>query len=182
MNQGKDSHIHAFKAAATAIAMVAAMTITGCIGGVDSELEDYIAEVKERPGGRIEPLPQINPYVAFKYKAEDESVRSPFQPDRVNEPARTAGPKPARNRNKEYLEQFPLDSLAMVGTLNRQGSTFGLVQTQDGMVHRVIAGNYVGQNDGEILDIDGAGIQLEEIVPDGIGGFYKRQAEIGLND
>ncbi len=180
MNQGKDSLIHTFKAAA--IAMAAAITITGCMGGVDSELEGYIADVKARSGGRIEPLPQINPYVAFTYKAEEEKVRSPFQPDRLNKPPRTAGPKPTINRNKEYLEQFPLDSLAMVGTLDREGSTYGLVQTQDGMVHRVIAGNFVGQNDGQILAIDGAGIQLEEIVPDGIGGFYKRQAEIGLND
>ena len=178
MNQYKDSLIRVLQASL----VIAAMALTGCMGGVDSELEDYIAEVKARPGGRIEPLPQINPYVAFTYKAEEEEVRSPFQPDRVNEPARTAGPKPTINRNKEYLEQFPLDSLAMVGTLDRQGETFGLVQTQDGMVHRVIAGNYVGQNDGQISAIDGAGIQLEEIVPDGIGGFYKRSAEIGLND
>ena len=158
------------------------LLLAGCAAGVDDELTGYIDEVKARPGGRIKPLPQINPYVAFQYKALDENVRSPFQPDRVNEPPRTAGPKPMRDRNKEYLEQFPLDTLAMVGTLDRNGETFGLVQTQDGMVHRVIAGNYVGQNDGQILAIDGAGIQLEEIVPDGLGGFYKRPAEIGLDD
>ena len=50
------------------------------------------------------------------------------------------------------------------------------------MVHRVTSGNYVGQNDGRIVDVDDAGIRLEELVPDGIGGFYKRPAEIGLND
>ena len=56
------------------------------------------------------------------------------------------------------------------------------VQTQDGMVHRVIPGNYVGQNDGRILAVNDSGIRLEELVPDGIGGFYKRSAEIGLSD
>jgi type IV pilus assembly protein PilP len=178
MNHGADSLNRVLQA----ILVAAVIALTGCASGVDSDLEEYISEVKARPGGRIEPLPQINPYVAFSYKAEDEKVRSPFQPDRVNEPPRTAGPKPERNRNKEYLEQFPLDTLAMVGTLDREGTTYGLLQTQDGMVHRVVAGNYVGQNDGRILAIDGAGIQLEEIVPDGIGGFFKRPAEIGLND
>ena len=180
MNAFNKSSLSVLKAGAlTALAL---LTLSGCAAGVDDELNGYINEVKGRPGGRIKPLPQINPYVAFQYKALEEGVRSPFQPDRLNEPARTAGPKPEQDRNKEYLEQFPLDSLAMVGTLDREGQTFGLVQTQDGMVHRVVAGNYVGQNDGQILAIDGAGISLEEIVPDGIGGFYKRPAEIGLKD
>lgn len=165
-----------------ALPLMLVALLTGCASGVDDELTDYIADIKSRPGGRIKPLPTINPYVAFTYKAKEADVRSPFQPDRSNAPSRTAGPKPMRNRNKEYLEQFSLDTLAMVGTLNREGSTYGLVRTADGMVHRVIAGNYVGQNDGQILAIDGAGIQVEEIVSDGIGGFYKRPAEIGLND
>jgi len=180
MNQSKDSLSRILRVVMSAL--IVALSLTGCAAGVDEELTDYISDVKARPGGRIEPLPQINPYVAFTYKAEEEKVRSPFQPDRLNKPPRTAGPKPLRNRNKEYLEQFPLDSLAMVGTLDRSGETYGLVQTRDGMVHRVISGNYVGQNDGQILAIDGAGIQLEEIVSDGIGGFFKRPAEIGLKD
>ncbi len=162
-----------------AVLAVAALTC-GCSAGVDSELRGYIDEVKTRPGGRIEPLPQIRPYETFAYTAD--SARSPFQPDRPDSPAAIAGPKPVKDRNKEYLEQFPLDTLAMVGTLENSGTTFGLVQTQDGMVHRVIPGNYVGQNDGRVVGINGAAIRLEELVPDGIGGFYKRSAEIGLSD
>ena len=68
----------------------------------------------------------------------------------------------------------------MVGTLDREGTVFGLVQTKDGMVHRVTPGNYIGQNDGRILAVNDAEIALEELVPDGIGSFYKRSAEIGL--
>ena len=158
---------------------VAALTV-GCSAGVDDELRGYIEDVKARPGGRIEPLPQIRPYETFSYTAD--SARSPFQPDRPDSPSAIAGPKPIKDRNKEYLEQFPLDTLAMVGTLENQGTTFGLVQTQDGMVHRVTPGNYVGQNDGRIVGINNAEIRLEELVPDGIGGFYKRSAEIGLSD
>ncbi|NND55556.1 MAG: pilus assembly protein PilP [Gammaproteobacteria bacterium] len=161
-------------------ALTAAALLTGCASGVDDELNRYITEVKSRSGGRIEPLPQIRPYETFSYTAD--RVRSPFQPDRPDSPAAIAGPKPVKDRGKEYLEQFPLDTLAMVGTLQNEGRTFGLVQTQDGMVHRVTSGNYVGQNDGQIVDITGASISLEELVPDGIGGFYKRSAEIGLSD
>ncbi len=163
------------------LAVLAAVAFTvGCSAGVDSELRSYVDQVKQRPGGRIEPLPQIRPYETFAYTAD--SVRSPFEPDRPGSPAAMTGPKPIKDRNKEYLEQFPLDTLAMVGTLENAGTMFGLVQTQDGMVHRVTPGNYVGQNDGRIVDIESAEIRLEELVPDGIGGFYKRSAEIGLSD
>lgn len=164
-----------------AVALVAAvLALGGCAAGVDDELRSYVAEVKQRPGGRIEPLPAIKPYEGFTYAADD--LRSPFIPDRPDKPASAAGPQPNRERPKEYLEQFPLDTLAMVGTVERDGRTFGLVQTQDGMVHRVTAGNYVGQNDGRIVAIDSGGIVVEELVPDGIGSFYKRSAEIGLTD
>jgi len=159
---------------------VAALMI-GCSSGVDDDLLSYVDDVKARPGGRIEPLPQVKPYETFTYVA-DASIRSPFLPDRPDSPSKMAGPKPLQNRSKEYLEQFPLDTLAMVGTLDREGRTYGLVQTQDGMVHRVTAGNFVGQNDGQITGVNDAGIALEELVSDGIGGFYTRSAEIGLND
>jgi len=162
------------------LTLCAAIGLSGCSAGVDDELLAYVEDVKSRPGGRIEPLPTIKPYESFAYSVDN--MRSPFAPDRPNSPSSISGPKPIKNRSKEYLEQFPLDTLAMVGTLERDGKTFGLVQTQDGMVHRVTAGNYVGQNDGRIVGIDGGAISIQELVADGIGSFYKRSAEIGLSD
>lgn len=155
------------------------MLLVAC-GGDMGDLQEYIADVKQRPGGRIEPLPQIKPYETFRYRAEDQ--RSPFMPEQRQASEGTpTGPAPIENRNKEYLEQYPLDTLSMVGTLEREGKTYGLVQTSDGLVHRVVPGNYVGQNDGRIIGIDDGGIQVEELVPDGIGGFFKRTAEIGID-
>ncbi len=164
----------------SAALMAVAALLSGCMSGVDDELRVYVEQVNARPGGRIEPLPQIRPYESFAYAAD--SVRSPFVPDRPDSPSSIAGPKPIKDRGKEYLEQFPLDTLAMVGTLENHGMTFGLLQTQDGMVHRVTSGNYVGQNDGRIVGINPAEISIEELVPDGIGSFYKRSADIGLSD
>ena len=168
------------KSRALVLVALAALVAAGCTSGVDDELEGYVADVKARPGGRIEPLPPIKPYENFTYAADN--MRSPFTPDRPDSPASIAGPRPVKDRSKEYLEQFPLDTLAMVGTVERDGRTFGLVQTQDGMVHRVTSGNYVGQNEGRIIGVDDAAISIEELVSDGIGSFYKRSAEIGLSD
>ena len=154
------------------------LALAGCGGDMD-DLLAYVDEVKARPGGRIEPLPQIKPYETFAYEAE--SQRSPFVPDTQQAAGQPTGPRPDTTRNKEFLEQFPLDTLAMVGTLEREGKTYGLVQTQDGLVHRVLPGNYVGQNDGRIVTISSAEIEVEELVPDGIGGFFKRSAAISLD-
>ena len=159
--------------------VVLAMAMVAC-GGESDDLEAYIQEVQARPGGRIEPLPQIVPYETFAYGAI--SLRSPFVPDAgLNGEQDQKGPKPERNRNKEYLEQFPLDTLSMVGTLERDGEIYGLVQTKDGLVHRVSSGNYLGQNDGRIVAVTEAQIQLEELVSNGVGSFFNRSAAIGLD-
>ena len=155
-----------------------ALVAAGCGGDMD-DLMSYVDEVKARPGGRIEPLPQIKPYQTYAYEAGNR--RSPFVQERGTASSVASGPRPDARRAKEYLEGFPLDTLDMVGTLEREGRTYGLLQTQDGLVHRVLPGNYVGQNDGRVVSISESGIEVEELVPDGIGGFFKRSAAIGLD-
>jgi type IV pilus assembly protein PilP len=161
------------------VLLLAAATVAGC-GGRQSDLEEYIDKVKARPGGRIEPLPQVKPYETFTYEAEE--LRSPFAPDRPAGRAGATGPRPEASRPKEYLEQFPIDTLAMAGTISQANTTYGLVQTQDGLLHKVRPGNYIGQFDGRVVAVTPSEIQIEELVPDGIGGFYKRSATIALNN
>ena len=150
--------------------------LAGCAGGMD-DLLAYVDEVKARPGGRIDPLPQVKPYETWSYSAGQ--LRSPFLPDRPQGRGPATGPRPDASRPKEYLEQFPLDTLKMAGTITLGGSVYGLLQTTDGLIHRVLPGQYVGQNDGRITGISEAGITVEELVADGIGGFFPRTAAIG---
>ena len=70
----------------------------------------------------------------------------------------------------------------MVGTLYIGETMYGLVQTSDGLIHRVVPGNYLGQNDGRITDISESEITLVEIISDGIGGYIERDAAVGLSD
>lgn len=164
------------------IGLVCSLVLAGLLGGCGGDMDDllaYIDEVKSRPGGRIEPLPQIKPYETFTYSAGN--LRSPFLPESGQQRAVASGPRPIVNRPKEFLEQFPLDTLEMVGALEIGGKTYALVQTPDGLVHRVLPGNYVGQNDGRIVEITESEIRVEELVPDGMGGFFKRSAAISLD-
>jgi type IV pilus assembly protein PilP len=56
------------------------------------------------------------------------------------------------------------------------------VQTKDGLVHRVLPGNYIGQSEGRITEITSSKINVREIVPDGLGGYIERPAALALND
>lgn len=161
------------------VLLLLSATLAGC-GAGQSDLMEYIDEVKARPGGRIEPLPQVKPYETFTYEAENQ--RSPFMPGTPGGRVASAGPRPDSTRAKEYLEQFPLDTLTMAGTLSQGSRTYGLVQTQDGLLHKVVPGNYIGQYDGRVVSVLPSEIQVEELVPDGIGGFYRRSAAIALGN
>lgn len=156
--------------------------LSACGGAADDELDRYINEVKAKPGGRIEPLPEITPYEVFSYVADVDGLRSPFRPDTPQATGASGGPRPDVERSREYLESFPLDSLGMVGTLHISETMYALVQTSDGLIHRVIPGNYIGQNDGRITGISESEIDLVEIISDGIGGYIERDAAVGLSD
>ena len=162
---------------------VAMLGVAACGGQMD-DLDQYINEVKARPGGRIEPLPEITPYEVFTYVADAQGVRSPFVPDtpQVTTTGVGGGIRPDSQRSREFLEGFPLDTLRMVGTLDMAETMYGLVQTSDGLIHRVVPGNYLGQNDGRINEIDESEIELVEIISDGIGGYIERDAAISLSD
>ena len=164
------------------LVLVAALGVVACGGNMD-DLDQYINEVKARPGGRIEPLPEVTPYEVFTYVADAQGLRSPFRPDTPQATGAAAGgARPDPERSREYLEGFPLDTLGMVGTLYIGETMYALVQTSDGLIHRVVPGNYMGQNDGRITDMTQSELALVEIISDGIGGYIERDAAVSLSD
>ena len=161
-----------------ALGCLAGAIAAGCSGG-PTDLDKWIAETKAKPGGRIDPLPEVKPYETFAYNVGN--LRSPFQPIGPNSIA-GGGVRPSTRRNREFLEGFSLDTLRMVGTFKVASNFYGLVQSKDGLVHKVQPGNYLGQNDGKITDISASKISLVEIIPDGLGGYVERPASLALTD
>ena len=152
----------------------------GCSGG-QSDLQKWIETTKKKPGGRIQALPEVKPYETFAYGAG--TLRSPFQPQGAAAlGGGSASLRPSSRRNREFLEGFSLDTLKMVGTFKVGSSFYGLVQSKDGLVHKVQPGNYLGQYDGKVTDISGGKISLVEIIPDGLGGYIERPASLALTD
>ncbi|MGV3743108.1 MAG: pilus assembly protein PilP, partial [Burkholderiaceae bacterium] len=89
--------------------------------------------------------------------------------------------RPDLDRRREALENFPLDTVKMVGTLNRRGLSFALLEV-DKVVYQAKVGNYVGQNFGMITDINETEIELKEIVQDAAGDWVERKAKLELQE
>jgi type IV pilus assembly protein PilP len=159
------------------VPLIVAGLLAGC-SSKDSELNAFIEQTKQEQPGGVEPLPEVKPYETYAYDVE--TMRSPFMPGGSGESSPTV--RPDSKRNKEFLEAFTLDSMKMVGTMRIKGQYYGLVRASDGLVHRVLPGNYLGQNEGRIIRIEPSKISITEIVADGLGGFIERPAGLALDE
>ncbi len=158
--------------------------LSGCANEDMSDLKKYVSKVKARDPGQIEPLPEIKQIETFVY--ESAGRRSPFdmggKKDEREEIVAPNGIAPDPLRRKEELEQFPLDTLRMVGTLRLEEILWGLIRSRDGILFRVKPGNHMGQNHGQITLITEDRIELTEIVRDGRDRWQERQASVALSD
>jgi type IV pilus assembly protein PilP len=158
-------------------AMVAVI-VAGCGGESHQDLRAWMQEQGKGARGKLDPLPQVKPYEPFTYNAFD--LPDPFKPRKI-EPVKSGGAlAPDLNRRKEPLEAFPLESLQMVGTMQRGRATFALVRTTDRDIYQVRVGNYLGQNFGVIIGISDSEIRLKELVQDGGGDWTERSSTLQL--
>lgn len=162
--------------------MLVLLTLVGCETELRfRDLDGFMDEIDARPKGTILPLPEFEPYQPFAYGAG--MLRSPFQPPikiTVPPPDQDTVAPPETDRPREFLEQFPVDVLKMVGTLARADELYALVEDGDGGVHRVQPGDYMGQDHGQIMDITETEILLTEVVSNGVGGWIQRNRGIAL--
>ncbi len=161
--------------------LVCTALLGGC--GVDfSDLDVWMTEVRARPKGTIEPVPVFKPYESFTYSAQ--ALRAPFDiPLSAKETAALtpgAEVKPDLGRAREFLERFNFEQLLMVGTLAQQGTLWALIADGEGGVYRVRVGNYLGKNHGKIVETTETSIAVEEIVPNGVGGWIRKPRTIKL--
>jgi type IV pilus assembly protein PilP len=176
---------HPAKPLRIALIVSLSVLVTACGQGV-GDLRTFVQQVKSQPPGRIEPIPEFQPYQNFEYTSHD--LRDPFKlvdfrrPEENTEEIEAigTGPKPNIDRVREPLEDFPLDTLRLKGTLTKDGIKWGLIFAPDNTVHRVLEGHYMGQNHGRIISVSDERIELTEIVPDGLGNYIERSSAVAL--
>jgi type IV pilus assembly protein PilP len=164
--------------------VVLAVAVAGCVRGIDSSygdakpLRQWVDQVRASAPPTLDPLPVMQQFETFEYAAQ--SLRDPFSDAWVNSDSN--GPRPDMDRRKEELEQYPLDSLTMVGTIGAGANLVGLVMAPNKVVYRVRPGAYMGQSDGRITGVHEDHIELVELVSDGAGGWLERPASIARDN
>jgi type IV pilus assembly protein PilP len=159
------------------------LTLFGC-SETNSDLQAYVRSVKAKPAGRIAPMPEFKPYETFTYS--DKNLRDPFSvitDDESGDSIKSGlALRPDMNRNKEALEEYPLDTLHFVGHLERGDERWAIITSPDHLVYRVKIGNHLGSNYGEIIAISETQIDIKEIIEDGLGGWIEREAALSLTE
>ncbi len=157
--------------------------LVACGAEEHQDIRAWMDESTQGLKGQIKPLPEIKPSVIVSY--EVAALIDPFSQNKI-EPERkkgtgSSGIGPDLDRRKEPLEQYPLDSLAMVGVLQQGKVVYALVKA-DSTLHRVRSGNYMGQNFGVITNVADDGITLKEIVQDADGEWVERTSTLQLQE
>ena len=144
------------------------------------DLTSFVTNVHKDRKPRVEPLPRIRPHETFVYTAS--LLTDPFSKGNLGRrrPTSATGPAPDTSRRKEALEQYPLDSLSMVGTLSRGETSWAVIRAPDGTIHRAQKGNYLGQNYGKINKVTVARLFITELVTGNGGDWIKRETNLAI--
>lgn len=163
------------------VALVAALLLVACGGEEFQDLRDFVKNSGADMRGKVDPPPEIKPYEPFNY---DNAVGlpDPFKPRKQE--AKSAGRpglnQPDMTRRKEELEEFPLESIKMVGFLQQANVPHAVVRSPDGKLHRVKVGNYLGMNFGRITAISDTEVKIKEMVQDSTGDWSERESTLQL--
>jgi type IV pilus assembly protein PilP len=160
--------------------------LTGCFGGKDAELQQWMIEQKGNTPVKITPVSEPKKFKPQAYT--QEAAMEPFNNQKLLQALRKDSSQSAANlalispelaRRKEALESFPLDAVAMVGTLNKKNTLVALLRV-DKLLYQAKVGNYVGQNYGRITKISDSEIVLREIAQDASGEWIERKVDLRL--
>ncbi len=161
------------------VVVMMVMFATACSQEGYEDLESFVRESGAGLKGKVDPLPEIKPLEHFVYQAFE--IPDPFSNRRnKREKSDRDELQPDLKRPKEALESFPLENLAMVGSLRRGKYVFALVKAPDNSVHRVKAGNYLGQNFGLITGVSEEEVKLREITKGSTDEWVERASVLML--
>lgn len=164
-------------------AAASAVLLAGCGDSDVREVRDWMTQVQHETRPSVKPLPEPKDFIPYAYSARDQV--DPFSPNKLlTELARTAAAssdpnKPDLQRPRELLETFPLDTMHMVGTMEKGGTNYALVQI-DRSLYQVKPGQRIGQNFGIVTRVSDDAVNIREVVQDAAGEWVERMAKLEL--
>jgi type IV pilus assembly protein PilP len=166
--------------------VLAAMGLSACESGQE-DMQRWMVEQRAQVKPSVPPISEPKKFTPQAY-----TEASSFEPFNIlkltqalrresNQPSTSELIAPELARRKEPLEAFPLDAMAMVGSMNRSGQPVALVRV-DKLLYKVRVGEYLGLNYGRITRINETELGLREIVQDAAGEWIERVATLQLQE
>ncbi|RTL32995.1 MAG: pilus assembly protein PilP [Burkholderiales bacterium] len=161
-----------------------ALLLSGCGGDID-ELKQWMDQQRKEVKPTVQPLLPPKKFLPQPY--ESTAGVDPFSPQKLSVAIKQEAAQPNSlltaeiSRRKEPLEAFPLDSMAMVGSMTRDGKRYALLRV-DNLYYNVKPGEYLGQNFGRITKISETDITLREVVQDAAGEWIERTSTLQLQE
>ncbi len=172
-------------AAQIAFSAFTTLALVGC-GATDGELREWMEQQKREVKPSVSALSPPKRFDPQGYLAAD--VVPPFSSQKLAVAARqdaVRAPNPLltaeMNRRREPLESYPLDSMSMVGSINKLGRTYALLRV-DNLLYQVKVGDHVGQNYGRVTKVSEGELTLREVVQDAAGEWVERATALNLQD
>ncbi|OIN91362.1 MAG: pilus assembly protein PilP [Comamonadaceae bacterium CG1_02_60_18] len=169
--------------------VVVVLTLVACSSSSDDELQQWMVQQKNQTFPKVKPLSEPKQFKPESYSQDKEF--DPFNISKLTialkrdsaQAASLSGAllAPELTRRKEPLEEFPLDTIAMVGSLTREGKPVALV-TVGKLLYQVRPGEYLGQNYGRVTKIAETELTLREIVQDATGEWVERMTSLQLQE
>ncbi|MFT5962544.1 MAG: type IV pilus assembly protein PilP [Burkholderiaceae bacterium] len=167
-----------------ALSLAFILSLPGCSDNGVTEIKSWMDEVRQQTKVSIKTLSPPKKFTPFSYQGK--ILVDPFNSSKLavafaKLQASNSGMKPDFERRREPLEEYPLDVLKMVGTLQKPGLNYALIMA-DKTLFQVRAGNYIGQNFGMVSGITETAVELKEIVQDASGEWVERKAKLELQE
>jgi len=170
-------------ALAPLLAPLLAALLAGCGDSDVREVRTWMDETRAQTKPSVKPLPESKEFVPYAYN--QAQAPDPFSADKLAGPGSVApepsAAQPDLNRPREALENYPLDTMRMVGMMQKGGVSFALLQIERS-VYRVRAGQRLGQNFGQVMRVTPATVEIREMVQDAAGDWVERISKLELQE
>lgn len=162
------------------ILLIASLLLMACGSEEFQDLQEFVRDAGADLRGKVDTAPEIKPYEPFAYD-NSASLPDPFKPRKSEtKPNPLGANQPDITRAKQELEEFPLESMKMVGYMLKGRVGYAIIRSSEGKLHRVKEGNYVGMNFGKIVSITETEVIVKEMVQDGAGDWVERDSSLQL--
>jgi type IV pilus assembly protein PilP len=170
------------------IGIIFSLTLTGCFSDDQQDIKQWMQEQRNATRPNVPPIPEPKKFTPTPYQNDlsiepfsNQKLAQALKREASQATANAALVAPELNRRKDVLEGYPLDAIAMVGTMLPKGVPVALVRV-DKLLYQVRVGNYLGQNYGKVVKVSETEMVLREIVQDAAGEWIERQASLQLQE